>query len=100
MRLAITDLLRFCRYSVFEKLIFNRLISFVDNNGILSDSQFGFRKNSSTEMAIVHVVNKILGAIENNKFSIGIFLDLPKAFDTVNHDILIRKLDQYTVYVE
>ena len=62
------------------------------------DSQFGFRKNRSTEMAIVHVVNKILDAIENKKLSIGIFFwTCQKPLTRLTNDILIWKLDHYGI---
>ena len=82
---------------VFEKLIYHRLINFIDKHNILSDSQFGFREGRSTELATSHVVNKLLKAIDDGKFSVGIFLDLSKAFDTVNHKILFCKLENYGV---
>ena len=71
---------------------------------MLSDSQYGFKEqrstkflHGSTELAIASVLNKTANAIENKEFSVGIFLDLSKAFDTVNHDILIRKLEHIGV---
>ena len=82
---------------LFEKLIYKRLISFINEHNIISESQFGFRKNRSTEMATSYVISKLCNAIDHNNFSIGIFLDLSKAFDTVNHDILVRKLEHYGV---
>ena len=74
-----------------------RLIAFIDKNKILSKHQYGFRQNRSTEHAIIDFVDKITKAIDQGKFSVGIFLDLSKAFDTINHKILIRKLDHYGV---
>jgi retron-type reverse transcriptase len=53
--------------------------------------QFGFRKNRSTEHAILELTDKISKAIDEGKYTLGIFLDLSKAFDTVNHEILIKK---------
>jgi exonuclease III len=82
---------------VFERIVYNRLISFINKNSILAESQFGFRENRSTELATSYVVNKLLKAIDDKTFSVGIFLDLSKAFDTVNHDILISKLEHYGV---
>ena len=78
---------------VFEKAVQKRLLNFINRHGLLSESQFGFRANRSTELAIVSVLNKIINAIENKQFTVGVFLDLSKAFDTVNHDILSNKLD-------
>ena len=86
-----------CFAKLLEKLISERLTKFIDKNDILSKHQYGFRKNRSTELAILDFVNKITKAIDEGKFSVGIFLDLSKAFDTLNHKILIRKLEHYGI---
>ena len=86
-----------CFSKLLEKLMVKRLIAFIDKNKILSKHQYGFRQNRSTEHAIIDFVDKITKAIDQGKFSVGIFLDLLKAFDTINHKILIRKLDHYGV---
>ena len=62
---------------------------------MISDDQFVFRKGHSTPMALIHLDTKIAKSIDQNKFSIGTFLDMAKAFDTVNHAIILRKLDYY-----
>ena len=64
---------------------------FADHN-IISKKQYGFRENYSTYVAIIDFVDKISSNIDNNKNSIGIFIDLSKAFDTIDHQILLRKL--------
>ena len=83
--------------NVVEKLIYYRLITFINKHNPLSESQFGFREKRSTELATSYVVNKLLKAIDNEKSSIGIFLDLSKAFDTVNHEILVCKLIHFGI---
>ncbi len=70
---------------------------FIDKNNILSKHQYSFRQNRSTEHAIIYFVDKITAALDQGKFTVGIFLDLSKAFDTINHNILIRKLDHYGI---
>ena len=77
--------------------MYGRLIKFIEKQNILYDKQFGFRSNHSTEHAILSIVVKIQEAIEEGKFSCGIFLDFRKAFDTVNHEILIEKLEYYGI---
>jgi retron-type reverse transcriptase len=86
-----------CFSKLLEKLMVKRLTAFIDKNKILSKHQYGFRQNRSTEHAIIDFVDKITKAIDQGKFSVDIFLDLSKAFDTINHKILIRKLDHYGV---
>ena len=83
---------------LLEKLMASRLTSFLENNNIFFENQFGFRSNHSTDYAVLSIVEKILqSAIDNSDYSCGIFLDLSKAFDTVNHKILIDKVNYYGV---
>ena len=81
----------------FEKLISNRLLSFINKFEIFNPAQYGFRKNHSTYMAMLNFYDKVSEAIDKNEFIIGIFIDLSKAFDTINHDILIKKLELYGI---
>jgi hypothetical protein len=82
---------------VFEKIVYNRLINYIDRFHILIDNQYGFRSGRSTYLALLQLYNKISSAIDKNEFTIGIFLDLSKAFDTVSHDILFDKLQHYGI---
>ena len=83
---------------VFEKVMYNHLIDFIDENNILSKHQFGFRKNHSTNHAVIALVDKISTALDMGKVAIGCFIDLKKAFETVNHFILINKLRKYGIH--
>ena len=82
---------------IFEKLLYHRLYKFLHKHNVLYKYQFGFRKGYSTTMALIEILNNIKIAIDNNKFVCGIFLDLTKAFDTVDHQILLDKLHHYGV---
>ena len=75
--------------------MYKRAIKSIDKHNILSANQYGFRAGHSTQHVVIELIDKISQAIDNNEFTIGIFLDLSKAFDTVNHDILLNKLEHY-----
>ena len=80
-----------------EKLVHKRLYNFLEQNNILYKNQFGFRKNNSTTFALLQITEKIKETIDNKKYGCGIFIDLRKAFDTVNHKILLKKLEHYGI---
>jgi len=82
---------------VFEKLVYNRLTNYLTKCSILYKHQYGFRSNHSTSLAILEMIDKITDAMDQNKFSIGVFIDLSKAFDTINHKILLSKLEFYGI---
>ena len=75
---------------ILEKLYTDRLDSFLFKYSILSPSQYGFRSNMSTSHALIELVEEITASLDNNKYAIGIFVDLKKAFDTINHNILAK----------
>ena len=75
--------------------MYNRLIEFINENGLLYKYQFGFRKGKSTNMALVTLIDKINEALDEGECIIGIFLDFSEAFDTSDHDMLLQKLKLY-----
>jgi retron-type reverse transcriptase len=82
-----------CNFSkVLEKIMCNRLTKFLNDNNVLSSSQYGFRRKHSTIHPIIHLLNEVTKASTSKKYTLAIFCDLRKAFDTCNHEILIKKL--------
>ena len=82
---------------LLEKLMAIRLNKFLSVNNILYRYQFGFRKNYSTVLAVIDVVDNILEHLDKKETGLGIYLDLRKAFDTVDHDILLHKMYNYGI---
>ena len=82
---------------LFEKVIAKRMTSYFENNGILTNHQFGFRKSYSTELAAINLYDTLLKNLDRKYFTCAIFLDLAKAFDSVSHKILLQKLETYGV---
>ena len=82
---------------IIEKIIYTRMYSFVVAQGILHQNQFGFRQCHSTSHALNYTVTKISEKIKCGESVIGIFIDLSKAFDTMDHQKLLYKLDNYGI---
>ena len=82
---------------IFEKNISKYVLRFLDDNNILYEYQFGFRKHHSTSHAIITLVERVTKALDTGKYIVGVFLDLKKAFDTVDYCILLNKLERYGI---
>ena len=74
---------------IFEKIIFKQLTEYLNSNSLLSDFQFGFRKGRSTSDALICLTEKLYKNLENKDSSALLLLDFTKAFDTIDHDILL-----------
>ncbi|PIK60466.1 putative RNA-directed DNA polymerase from mobile element jockey-like [Apostichopus japonicus] len=86
-----------CFSKILERLMSNRIINFLDANDILCKEQYGFRPGHSTELALADAIDKLYDSLDKKKTCIGIFLDLSKAFDTIDHRILLNKLSFYGI---
>ena len=82
---------------ILEKLFDKRLDSFLDKHEILVEEQYGFRRARSTSMAITQLIENLTDANEDKKYTVGVFIDLKKAFDTIDHNLLLKKLDHYGI---
>ena len=82
---------------LFEKAMYHRLYSYLEELKILYPLQFGFREKCSTTHALISITESLRQSIDSNEFCCGIFIDLKKAFDTVNHAILLTKFNHYGI---
>ena len=82
---------------IFERVIYNQLTEYFQNNKLFFSSQYGFRKEHSTELACIEIVDRIIMSLDENETPINIYLDLSKAFDTLDHNILLSKLRYYGI---
>ena len=76
-----------CFLKILQQLMYNRLYKHLSNSKILYPKQFGFQKGHSTDHALLQLVDQIYESFERNEYTIGVFIDLSKAFDTVDHKI-------------
>ena len=82
---------------IFEKIVYRRVFKYFEEIQCIYSLQFGFRKKHSTNHALISITEKIRNALDNKKYVCGVFVDLQKAFDTVNYNILIQKLKYYGI---
>ena len=82
---------------VLEKIVNGRLMDFLENNNILYKHQYGFRKKHSTKLSLINLVNALLQSMDKGKLTLGICIDFKKAFDTIDHSILLEKLEYYGI---
>ena len=83
--------------TIIQKLIRRQLYAFLEFKNYLYTNQFGFRNLHSTNHALITITEKIRKAIDNGEITRGVFLDLKKTFDTVDHEILLSKSEHYGI---
>ena len=86
-----------CFSKILERIIYKRLYKYLTTEKLLYSKQFGFQTGPSTEHAIIKVVDQIYKSFEKDHYTLGVFINLSKVFDTVDHTILIRKLEMYGI---
>ena len=82
---------------ILEKLMYSKIFHFLVRYQILFKSQYGYRKGHNSTQATLDFLQTIEGALQDNEYAIGVFCDLSKAFDTLDHEILLNKLDHYGI---
>ena len=82
---------------VLEKVVHKKLYSFLTRCDILCDKQYGFRPNRSTIDAVTDLTYDVLSSLERNDMCFSVYLDLSKTFDTINHKILLNKIEYYGI---
>ena len=83
---------------VYEKLMYTRLVPFLDTHDQIYSGQFGFRKSHSKVHILNNIVERIMESLDNGEFACSVFVDRQKAFDTVHHEILLSELNHYGVW--
>ena len=82
---------------IFESVIYQQLMKYLLENKLLSSQQYGFRANHSTELAALNLIDLLTYDLDNGKIPTNIYIDLSKAFDTLQHETLLNKLAYYGV---
>ena len=82
---------------ILEKLFSKRLDKYIDKFSLLNDSQYGFRSGKSTALALMELTEEISSAMDEKMYNVGVFIDLKKAFDTIDDQLLIQKLQHFGI---